>query len=147
MKKLILIAATLLGCSFLSADWPDSNYVDYFIQKTTQTTGGQTLATGQINILIPYPGAPERNCITDLTVSANQTMVISVLDGSLTTNTTLYSMTISSGVPFAEHWDPASPLCGLGNSSMTISGMSAQGTTLQNTTYFINVNGFTKKKP
>lgn len=120
--KYLILTVLILGNAYVWAGNIGPSYI------TTSTT-------------LERPGAGKQNCLTDISASGSNFpaagYTVMVLDGSLTQNTTIYSVTVTTG-PLIEVFNSDYPLCTTHNSSMTFVG-SYGGSTVK-----INYQGFIK---
>lgn len=114
MKKLYLVLVVLISAISYAADIGD-------IGPSYSTT----------TVVVDRPGLAKQNCLTNLTISGSNFPVagftISVIDGGLTTGSTVYAITSTTG-PVVQSWNYNSPLCVTHNSSMTITATHGTAT-------------------
>ncbi len=104
MKKLLL--AVLFLTSYVYAAQDEGDY-----ESVSISSSGFTLRNTAV--LFNYPTGGQRNCITDISVSADGLTVAGgytfyILDGHQ--GTTSYALT-STTYPIVESWYPKNPLC------------------------------------
>lgn len=144
MKKYLYSLVVILGLVGLvkAGDWWKAIDAIDPIQVSTETLPSKTTAFLP-SITIGQPGVGNRNCLTEISAVANTHLRLSIYDGPIGSGTTLYTVVMSSGVPFYDPWEPVTPLCGNLNSTMTVFGTLylAGSTTVQ-----INVSGFKRSR-
>lgn len=136
MKKLAFLLLALTIPSLCGADWFDNNMASDPFNSNATTAG----------ITVSQPGSGKRLCVTDLSVSANNAMVFSIISGSLTASTTYYSIAVTSGIPSIEQWDAYNPMCILVNSTLTVTASPIGAGYPIGTIYKINIAGYTKSR-
>lgn len=132
MKKL-LAAVLIMFCGFVYAADDDSTTYSPISISTAGTKVGSTIIT--FNAITV--GTKARNCITDLSMSADNFpaagFTLTVLDGSATA----YSLTQST-MAIIESWYPKNPLCLSRDTTTYISVGSGN--------FKVNVSGYQKDK-
>lgn len=117
-NKFLVVFASLIGFFVLAkAD----QILDY-ITPTTATT---------VPITIANPGALQRNCLTDLSVSVSSSAIVRILDGGTTT----YAIDVSTSnpassiapaqSPFISQWPTDNPFCASYNATLGINVTAA----------------------
>lgn len=104
MRKLL---ALIVFTSSLAHAGPE---YDGFTPVSISSSGTKLGGGSQIAVNFNYPGAGNRNCITDVAVSASgfpaTGYTFYILDGGATS----YALNVTTG-PIIESWYPRNPLC------------------------------------
>lgn len=144
MKKYLLGLVVVLGLVGVvkAGDWWKAIDAVEPIQVSTETLANKLIAYIP-SITLEAPGVGNRNCLSEISVTSNNPLRLSIYDGPIGSGTTLYTVIMSSGVPFYDPWEPVSPLCGNINSTMTVFGTLYLSNSV---TTQINLSGFKRNR-
>lgn len=110
MKKVILLLS-LIGCFCLTSQAGEDESLYQKIQISSYVATALPSLTTPPLILLNFPGAGKRNCLTDISVSCTNfptNFSLFVLDGQQ--GTTAYAITKTTDVVI-EDWYRGNPLC------------------------------------
>lgn len=132
MKRVLLSLALLVAGISFAADDDITNYAPIYLSSAGTKSGNALIAFNNIP-----SGTKTRNCITDISVSADNFLpagfTVTILDGG----TTAYQLTQST-MALIESWYPKNPLC-LSLNTTTYINMSAGN-------FKVNATGYEKSR-